>query len=50
LLKRYGPWETSLNLTNGKLLIYDEDVHATLGLAMGTIEMQELKHSDSDVE
>jgi len=32
LLESYDPWETSLNLPNGKLLVYDENVHATLGL------------------
>jgi len=31
LLESYDPWETSLKLPNSKLLVNDEDVHATLG-------------------
>ena len=37
LLESYDPWKTSLDLSNGKLLVYDEDVHASLGLPIGTV-------------
>jgi len=40
-LERYDPWDNSLNLANGKLLIDEEDVYATLGLPMGEVEIIE---------
>ncbi|KAJ8451409.1 hypothetical protein Cgig2_017800 [Carnegiea gigantea] len=39
LLEKYDPWDNSLNLANGKLLIDEEDVYATLGLPMGEFEL-----------
>jgi len=43
LLESYVPWETSLNLPNGKIPVYDEDVHATLGLPIRPVQIQDLK-------
>ena len=40
----------SLNLPNGKLLIYEHDVYATLGLPMGFIKISEGKSSENDIE
>ncbi|KAJ8420867.1 hypothetical protein Cgig2_010210 [Carnegiea gigantea] len=39
-LEKYDLRDTSLNLPNGQL-IYEEDVHVTLGLPMGPIEISE---------
>ncbi|KAJ8451301.1 LOW QUALITY PROTEIN: hypothetical protein Cgig2_014073 [Carnegiea gigantea] len=39
LLEKYDPWDNSLNLANGKLLIDEEDVYATHGLPMGEFEL-----------
>ncbi|KAJ8450758.1 hypothetical protein Cgig2_021230 [Carnegiea gigantea] len=39
LLKKYDPWDNSLNLANGKLLIDEDDVYATLGLPIGELEL-----------
>ncbi|KAJ8432080.1 LOW QUALITY PROTEIN: hypothetical protein Cgig2_024690 [Carnegiea gigantea] len=39
LLEKYDPWDNSLNLANGKLLIDEKDVYATLGLPMGEFEL-----------
>ena len=50
LLESYDPWKTSLKLPNEKVLIYEEDVHATLGLPMGPLEVREGKTSDNDTE
>ncbi|KAJ8433028.1 hypothetical protein Cgig2_015455 [Carnegiea gigantea] len=50
LLNSYDPWETSLKLPNEKVLIYEEDVHATLGLPMGPLEVREGKTSDNDTD
>ncbi|KAJ8435944.1 hypothetical protein Cgig2_023320 [Carnegiea gigantea] len=50
LLESYDPWETSLKLPNGKVLIYEEDVHATLGLLVGPLEVREAKALDNDTE
>ena len=50
LLESYDPWETSLKLPNGKVLIYEEDVLAMLGLPMGALEVKEAKASDNDTE
>ncbi|KAJ8451444.1 hypothetical protein Cgig2_017835 [Carnegiea gigantea] len=43
LLEKYDPWDNSLSLPNGKLLIDEEDVHATLGLPMGQFEKDKTK-------
>ena len=48
LFEHYDPWDTSLNVPNDKLLIYDEDVHATLGLLMGSYQIQNLKSIEDD--
>ena len=48
LLKHHDPWDTSLNLPNGKFLIYDEDVHVTLELPMGSYQIQNLKIAEND--
>ena len=48
LLEHYNPWDTSLNVRNDKLLIYDEDVHATLGLPMGSYRIQNLKIAEDE--
>ena len=48
LLEQYDPWDNSLNLPNGKLVIDEEDVYATLGLPLGEheiIEGQKLRQS-----
>jgi len=45
LLESYDPWETSLNLPNGKLSVYDEHVHTFLGLRIGPLQIQGLKNS-----
>ncbi|KAJ8421971.1 hypothetical protein Cgig2_027294 [Carnegiea gigantea] len=50
LLESYDSWETSLKLPNGKVLIYEEDVHATLGLPVGPFEVREAKTLDNDTE
>jgi len=50
LLERYDPWDNSLSLANGKLLIDEEDVHATLGLPMGEFEVNEGRTSDDDIQ
>ncbi|KAJ8429092.1 hypothetical protein Cgig2_001052 [Carnegiea gigantea] len=50
LLEKYNPWDNSLNLTNGKLLIDEEDVYGTLGLPMGEHEIIEGHSSDADIE
>ncbi|KAJ8424951.1 hypothetical protein Cgig2_018758 [Carnegiea gigantea] len=50
LLEKYDPWDNSLNLANGKLLIDEEDVYATLGLPMGEFEVIEGQTSDVDIE
>ncbi|KAJ8420308.1 hypothetical protein Cgig2_028058 [Carnegiea gigantea] len=50
LLENYDPWETSLKLPNGKVLIYEEDVHATLGLPMGPLDVREGKTLENDIE
>ncbi|KAJ8439438.1 hypothetical protein Cgig2_021552 [Carnegiea gigantea] len=50
LLEKYDPWDNSPNLTNGKLLIDEEDVYATLGLPMGEHEIMEGQSSDVDIE
>ncbi|KAJ8425781.1 hypothetical protein Cgig2_020919 [Carnegiea gigantea] len=34
--------------SNGKLIIYEEDVHVTLGLSIGPLEVSEGKSSESD--
>ncbi|KAJ8424455.1 hypothetical protein Cgig2_016222 [Carnegiea gigantea] len=47
---RLDPWDTSLNTPNSKLQIYEEDVHATLGLPMGPIEISEGKSSENNIE
>jgi len=48
LLEHYDPWDTSLNLPNGKVLIYDEGVHATLRLPMRSNQIQNLKLREDD--
>jgi len=50
LLEKYDPWDNSLNLANGKLLIDEEDVYATLGLPMGEFEINEGQTSDGDIQ
>ncbi|KAJ8422901.1 hypothetical protein Cgig2_026422 [Carnegiea gigantea] len=50
LLEKYDPWNYSLNLANGKLLIDEEDVYATLGFLMGEFEVIEGQTSDADTE
>ena len=50
LLEKYDPWHNSLNLVNGKLLIHEEDVYATLGLPIGEYEIIEEQSSDADIE
>ena len=50
LLEKYDLWDTSFNLPNGQLLIYEEDVHVTLGLPIGLVDISEGKSSESDVE
>ena len=50
LLKRYDPWDNSLNLANGKLLIDEEDVYATIGLPIGEVEVIEGQTSDADIQ
>jgi len=50
LLENYDPWDTLMNLRNSKLLIYEEDVHVTLGLPIGLVDISEGKSSESDVE
>ncbi|KAJ8432083.1 hypothetical protein Cgig2_024693 [Carnegiea gigantea] len=50
LLEKYDPWDNSLSLANGKLLIDEEDVHATLGLPMGEFEVNEGCTSDDDMQ
>ncbi|KAJ8434264.1 hypothetical protein Cgig2_010474 [Carnegiea gigantea] len=49
LLEKYDPWDCSLNLPNGKLLIDKEDVYATLGLPMGQLEITEGQSSQSAI-
>jgi len=39
LLEKYDPWDTSLNLPNGKLLILNENVHATSELPIGRVKI-----------
>ena len=48
LHEHYDPWETLLHLPNDKLFIYDEDVHATLGLLMGSFQIQNLKNAEDE--
>jgi len=48
LLEKNDPWENSLNLANGELLIDEEDVYATLRLPMGELEIIEGQSSDAD--
>ncbi|KAJ8428962.1 hypothetical protein Cgig2_003293 [Carnegiea gigantea] len=50
LLEKYDPWDNLLNLANGKLLIDEEDVYATLGLQMGELEIIEGQSSNTDIE
>ncbi|KAJ8447881.1 LOW QUALITY PROTEIN: hypothetical protein Cgig2_012016 [Carnegiea gigantea] len=50
LLEKYDPWDNSLNLANGKLLIDEEDVYAIRGLPMGELEIIEGQSSDADIE
>ena len=50
LLEKCDHWDNSPNLTNGKLLIDEQDVYATLGLPMGEHEIMEGKSSDVDIE
>ena len=50
LLEKYDPWDNSLNLTNGKLLIDEEDVYATLRLPMGEHEIIKGHSSDADID
>ncbi|KAJ8426140.1 hypothetical protein Cgig2_022437 [Carnegiea gigantea] len=50
LLEKYDPRDNSLNLANGKLLIDEEDVYATLGLPMGEFEVIEGQTLDADIE
>ena len=41
LLEGYDPWNTWPTMPNGKVLIYEEDVHTTLGVPMGPVEVSE---------
>ncbi|KAJ8429927.1 LOW QUALITY PROTEIN: hypothetical protein Cgig2_017977 [Carnegiea gigantea] len=50
LLEKYDPWDTLLNLPNGKLLIDEEDVYVTLGLPMGQLEISEGQSSQTDIK
>jgi len=50
MLEIYDPWNNSLNLANGKLLIDEEDVYSTLGLPIGELEVIEGQTSDADIE
>ncbi|KAJ8445620.1 hypothetical protein Cgig2_018561 [Carnegiea gigantea] len=50
LLEKYDLRGTSLNPPKGKVLIYEEDVHATLGLRIGLLEISEDKSSKTDIE
>ncbi|KAJ8443818.1 LOW QUALITY PROTEIN: hypothetical protein Cgig2_017299 [Carnegiea gigantea] len=50
LLEKHNPWDNSLNLTNGKLLVDEEDVYATLGLPMGEHEIIEGHSSEAEIE
>ena len=50
LLENCDLCDTSLNLPHGKVLIYKEDIHATLGLPMGPLEISEGKSSKSNTE
>jgi len=43
LLEKYDQWDMSLNLPRGKLLIYDQDMHATLVLPMGQFKYRSSK-------
>jgi len=49
LLEKYDPWDISLNLPNGKVLIY-EDVHVTLSLPMGSLEKSEGQSLETNIE
>ena len=49
LLEQYDPWDNSLNLPNGKLLIDEEDVYATLGLPLGEHEIIEGHSSEVEI-
>jgi len=44
LVEKYDLWDISLNLLNGKWLIYEKDVHAKLGLIIGRVEVNEVKN------
>ncbi|KAJ8429930.1 LOW QUALITY PROTEIN: hypothetical protein Cgig2_017980 [Carnegiea gigantea] len=50
LLEKYDPWDTSLNLPNGKVLIDKEDVYVTLDLPMGQLEISEGQNLQTDIE
>ncbi|KAJ8421960.1 hypothetical protein Cgig2_032906 [Carnegiea gigantea] len=50
LPENYDLRDTLLKLANGKVLIYEEDVHATLDLSMGPLEVSEGKNSESDTK
>ncbi|KAJ8445621.1 LOW QUALITY PROTEIN: hypothetical protein Cgig2_018562 [Carnegiea gigantea] len=50
ILTKYDPWDTSWSLSNGKALIYEEDVHVTLGLPMRPHKISEGKSSETDIE
>ncbi|KAJ8434518.1 hypothetical protein Cgig2_030141 [Carnegiea gigantea] len=50
LLEQYDLWDNSLNLPNGKLLIDEEDVYATLGLPMGEHAIIEGHSSKTGIE